>query len=151
MLVVEQGRTGRDPELGAAGVVLLQEDNGPWPTQHFAFSVADADLEPYVKAHQPQWSQPERRRLQYVLVTPSAQDRLDLQFAAAAPPLPARWSITRVNTFETPCMSKIASFRASRESLAAMSRDRFSVSSIATRGRRLTQLHRGLLDTLRDG
>lgn len=38
-----------------------------------AIQVADADLEPYVKAHQPQWSQPERRRLQYVLVTPSAQ------------------------------------------------------------------------------
>jgi peptidyl-prolyl cis-trans isomerase D len=32
--------------------------------------VADADLEPYVKAHQAQWSQPERRRLLYVTVTP---------------------------------------------------------------------------------
>jgi peptidyl-prolyl cis-trans isomerase D len=32
--------------------------------------VADADLEPYVKAHQAQWSQPERRRLQYVMVSP---------------------------------------------------------------------------------
>lgn len=32
--------------------------------------VADADLEPYVKAHQAQWSQPERRRLQYVTVSP---------------------------------------------------------------------------------
>jgi peptidyl-prolyl cis-trans isomerase D len=30
--------------------------------------VADADLEPYVKAHQAQFSQPERRRLQYVMV-----------------------------------------------------------------------------------
>lgn len=38
-----------------------------------AVQVADADLEPYVKAHQPQFSQPERRRLQYVLVTPSPQ------------------------------------------------------------------------------
>lgn len=35
--------------------------------------VADADLEPYVKAHAAQFSQPERRRLQYVLVTPSKQ------------------------------------------------------------------------------
>ena len=35
--------------------------------------VADADLEPYVRTHQPQFSQPERRRLQYVLVTPSPQ------------------------------------------------------------------------------
>ena len=29
---------------GSAGVVLLQEDSGPWPTQHFAFSVEEADL-----------------------------------------------------------------------------------------------------------
>jgi peptidyl-prolyl cis-trans isomerase D len=35
--------------------------------------VADADLEPYMKAHTPQFSQPERRRLQYVLVTPGKQ------------------------------------------------------------------------------
>ncbi|HKW92875.1 MAG TPA: peptidyl-prolyl cis-trans isomerase [Methylomirabilota bacterium] len=34
-------------------------------------TVADADLEPYVKAHQAQFSQPERRRLQYVMVSPS--------------------------------------------------------------------------------
>src|SRR6185295_3382934 len=38
-----------------------------------AVQVADADLEPYVKGHQPQFSQPERRRLQYVLLTPSPQ------------------------------------------------------------------------------
>jgi peptidyl-prolyl cis-trans isomerase D len=35
-----------------------------------AVQVADADLEPYVKAHQPQFSQPERRKLQYVVVNP---------------------------------------------------------------------------------
>jgi peptidyl-prolyl cis-trans isomerase D len=35
--------------------------------------VADADLEPYVKAHTPQFSQPERRKLQYVLVAPAKQ------------------------------------------------------------------------------
>ena len=33
-----------------------------------AVQVADADLEPYVKAHQPQFSQPERRKLQYVIL-----------------------------------------------------------------------------------
>jgi peptidyl-prolyl cis-trans isomerase D len=38
-----------------------------------AVQVADADLEPYVKSHQPQFSQPERRRLQYVLVTATPQ------------------------------------------------------------------------------
>lgn len=35
-----------------------------------AVQVADADLEPYLKAHQPQFTRPERRKLQYVLVTP---------------------------------------------------------------------------------
>ena len=35
-----------------------------------AVQVADADLEPYVKAHQPQFSQPERRKLQYVILSP---------------------------------------------------------------------------------
>jgi peptidyl-prolyl cis-trans isomerase D len=34
-----------------------------------AVQVADADLEPYVKAHQPQFSQPERRKLQYVVLS----------------------------------------------------------------------------------
>jgi peptidyl-prolyl cis-trans isomerase D len=35
-----------------------------------AVQVADEDLEPYVKAHQPQFSRPERRKLQYVIVNP---------------------------------------------------------------------------------
>jgi peptidyl-prolyl cis-trans isomerase D len=35
-----------------------------------AVQVADADLEPYVKAHQPQFSQPERRKLLYVTLNP---------------------------------------------------------------------------------
>ncbi len=35
-----------------------------------AVEVADADLEPYLKTHQPQFSRPERRKLQYVLVNP---------------------------------------------------------------------------------
>ena len=30
---------------GQAGMVLLQEDKGTWPTQHFAFLVAEADIE----------------------------------------------------------------------------------------------------------
>jgi len=29
---------------GDAGMVVLQEDKGEWPTQHFAFSVNEADL-----------------------------------------------------------------------------------------------------------
>jgi len=30
---------------GSAGMVVLQEDRGQWPTQHFAFSVRDTELE----------------------------------------------------------------------------------------------------------
>jgi|SRR5215510_7466663 len=30
---------------GEAGVVVLQEDTGTWPTQHFAFTVTDAEIE----------------------------------------------------------------------------------------------------------
>ncbi|HXG91019.1 MAG TPA: VOC family protein [Blastocatellia bacterium] len=30
---------------GAAGLVVLQEDKGEWPTQHFAFTVEEADIE----------------------------------------------------------------------------------------------------------
>lgn len=29
---------------GNAGMVVLQEDKGEWPTQHFAFTVREADL-----------------------------------------------------------------------------------------------------------
>ena len=30
---------------GDAGMVVLQEDKGDWPTQHFAFSVSESDIE----------------------------------------------------------------------------------------------------------
>jgi catechol 2,3-dioxygenase-like lactoylglutathione lyase family enzyme len=30
---------------GQAGMVLLQEDKGVWPTQHFAFTVEEVDIE----------------------------------------------------------------------------------------------------------
>src|SRR6266550_9167471 len=30
---------------GNAGMIVLQEDKGEWPTQHFAFTVAESDLE----------------------------------------------------------------------------------------------------------
>ena len=30
---------------GQAGMIVLQEDKGEWPAQHFAFSVDEADLE----------------------------------------------------------------------------------------------------------
>jgi catechol 2,3-dioxygenase-like lactoylglutathione lyase family enzyme len=30
---------------GQAGMVVLQEDKGAWPTQHFAFTVEETDIE----------------------------------------------------------------------------------------------------------
>lgn len=30
---------------GQAGMIVLQEDSGEWPAQHFAFTVDEADLE----------------------------------------------------------------------------------------------------------
>lgn len=35
---------------GQAGMVLLQEAKGSWPTQHFAFLVAEADLEAAIES-----------------------------------------------------------------------------------------------------
>jgi catechol-2,3-dioxygenase len=35
---------------GNAGMIVLQEDKGEWPTQHFAFTVDEADLEIAAKA-----------------------------------------------------------------------------------------------------
>jgi catechol-2,3-dioxygenase len=29
---------------GNAGMVVLQEDKGDWPTQHFAFTISEADI-----------------------------------------------------------------------------------------------------------
>src|SRR5262249_44424105 len=30
---------------GQAGMVVFQEDKGPWPKEHFAFTVAEVDIE----------------------------------------------------------------------------------------------------------
>ena len=34
---------------GADGMVVLQEDKGEWPTQHLAFTIAEADVEAAAK------------------------------------------------------------------------------------------------------
>ena len=34
---------------GEAGMIVLQEDKGEWPTQHFAFTVDEADMEQAAK------------------------------------------------------------------------------------------------------
>jgi lactoylglutathione lyase len=31
---------------GNAGMIVLQEDKGEWPTQHFAFTVNESDIKP---------------------------------------------------------------------------------------------------------
>jgi lactoylglutathione lyase len=35
---------------GRAGVVVLQEDSGTWPTEHFEFAVEEVDIESAAKA-----------------------------------------------------------------------------------------------------
>ena len=35
---------------GVAGMLVLREDAGNWPTQHLAFTVAAADIEPAARA-----------------------------------------------------------------------------------------------------
>ncbi len=37
---------------GQAGMVVLQEDKGTWPTQHFAFTIEEADIEAAAEALQ---------------------------------------------------------------------------------------------------
>ncbi|MGH7316112.1 MAG: peptidylprolyl isomerase [Candidatus Rokuibacteriota bacterium] len=61
---VRQAYTQRHERVGA---VWAYADVKPIVA---AVQVADADLEPYVKTHQPQFTRPERRKLQYVLVNP---------------------------------------------------------------------------------
>lgn len=39
---------------GQAGMVVLQEDRGPWPKEHFAFRVKEADIEAAATALQKQ-------------------------------------------------------------------------------------------------
>jgi catechol-2,3-dioxygenase len=34
---------------GDAGMVVLQEDKGEWPAQHFAFTIDQADIEPAIQ------------------------------------------------------------------------------------------------------
>ena len=35
---------------GEAGMLVLREDKGAWPTQHFAFTVEHGDIEPAARA-----------------------------------------------------------------------------------------------------
>ncbi len=76
--LIKQGVKVSDEELRQAYRQRHEQVRAAWAYADVkpamaAVQVADADLEPYVKTHQPQFSQPERRRLQYVLLAPSPQ------------------------------------------------------------------------------
>jgi peptidyl-prolyl cis-trans isomerase D len=76
--LIKQGVKVSDEELRQAYRQRHEQVRAAWAYADVkpamaAVQVADADLEPYIKTHQPQFSQPERRRLQYVLLAPSPQ------------------------------------------------------------------------------
>lgn len=72
--LVKQGVKVSEEEVREAYRERHERVRAEWAYADFkpamaAIQVADADIEPYVKAHQPQFSRPERRRLQYVVVS----------------------------------------------------------------------------------
>jgi peptidyl-prolyl cis-trans isomerase D len=76
--LIKQGVKVSDGELRQAYSERHERVRAAWAYADLkpvmaAVTVADADLEPYVKGHQPQFSQPERRALQYVIVSPRKQ------------------------------------------------------------------------------
>jgi peptidyl-prolyl cis-trans isomerase D len=73
--LVKQGVKVSDEEVREAYAQRHERVRAVWASADLkptmaTVQVADADIEPYVKAHQPQFSQPERRKLQYVIVSP---------------------------------------------------------------------------------
>ena len=76
--IIKQGVKVSEEEVRQAYAQRNERVRAAWAHAEFkpamaAVQVADADLEPYVKAHAAQFSQPERRKLQYVLVAPAKQ------------------------------------------------------------------------------
>lgn len=73
--LIKEGVKVSDEELRQAYAQRHERVRAAWAYAEVkpvmaSIKVADADLEPYVKAHQPQFSQAERRKLQYVVVNP---------------------------------------------------------------------------------
>ncbi|HSB42635.1 MAG TPA: peptidylprolyl isomerase [Methylomirabilota bacterium] len=73
--LIKQGVKVSDAELRQAYADRHERVRAAWAYADVkplmaSMQVADADLEPYVKTHQPRFSQPERRKLQYVIVSP---------------------------------------------------------------------------------
>ncbi|MEX2223271.1 MAG: SurA N-terminal domain-containing protein [Candidatus Rokuibacteriota bacterium] len=74
--LIKQGVKVSDEEIRQAYTQRHERVRATWAYADVkpamaSVEVADADLEPYVKAHQPQFSRPERRKLQYVVVNPA--------------------------------------------------------------------------------
>src|SRR5262245_17793730 len=73
--LVRDGAKVSDAELRDAYALRQEKVRAAWASMDVQplgadVTVADTDLEPYVKAHQAQFTQPERRRVQYVVVNP---------------------------------------------------------------------------------
>lgn len=73
--LVKDGVKVSPAELRAAYAVSREQVRAAWAVMAVGpltsqVTVADGDLEPYVKAHPAQFTRPERRRLQYVIVNP---------------------------------------------------------------------------------
>lgn len=82
--MVKDGVKVSDAEVREAYTSRNQKVRMAWASMDVAplmtgVTVPDADLEPYVKSHQAQFTRPERRRIQYVMVTaqPKPQDVSD--------------------------------------------------------------------------
>ncbi len=74
--LVRDGVKVSDAELREAYTLRNERVRAAWASLEIqplmaGVTVADSELEPYVKAHQAQFTRPERRRLQYVLFEPS--------------------------------------------------------------------------------
>jgi peptidyl-prolyl cis-trans isomerase D len=75
--VVRDGVKVSDEEVKQAYGFRQEKVRAEWasldiPPLLAQITVPDADVEPYVKAHQPRFSRPERRRIQYVVVSSRA-------------------------------------------------------------------------------
>lgn len=74
--LVRNGVKVSDAELREVYAMRNERVRAAWASLEIqplmaSVTVADSELEPYVKAHQAQFTRPERRRLQYVLFDPS--------------------------------------------------------------------------------
>jgi peptidyl-prolyl cis-trans isomerase D len=81
--LVKDGIKISDAEVEQAYMTRFERVRADWASIESAplvaqVTVSDADAEAYVKAHEAQFSRPERRRIQYVLIAPKA-------FAKAVP------------------------------------------------------------------